>query len=78
MRRLKDHNNGVVQPSPTVDEIEDNAGYTVFDAGDDEDAGVLLSWMQWNGSGRVRCNCCERGHELFSAQRVENCVKYAL
>ena len=39
MRRLKDHNNGVVQPSPTVDEIEDNAGYTVFDAGGDDDAG---------------------------------------
>src|SRR3546814_10894071 len=39
MRRLKDHNNGVAAPSPTVDEIEDNAGYTVFDAGNDEDAG---------------------------------------
>jgi hypothetical protein len=24
---------------PTVDEIEENAGYTVFDAGDDDDAG---------------------------------------
>src|SRR3546814_12903331 len=39
MRRLKDHNNGVAAPSPTVDEIADNAGYTVFDAGNDEDAG---------------------------------------
>src|SRR3546814_4320126 len=39
MRRLKDHNNGVAAPSPTVDEIEDNAGYTVFDAGNDEDEG---------------------------------------
>lgn len=38
MRRLKDRNSsGGAQPSPTVDEIQDNAGYTVFDAGTEED-----------------------------------------
>ncbi len=36
MRRLKDHNNGA-QPSPTIDEIQDNASYVVFDSGSDED-----------------------------------------
>ena len=38
MRRLKDHN-GAAHPSPTIDEIEDNASYTVFDGGGEEDAG---------------------------------------
>jgi len=40
MRRLKDRNNGPGAPSPTIDEIQDNASYTVFDAGsEEEDAG---------------------------------------
>ena len=38
MRRLKDRNSaGAAQPSPTVDEIEDNASYIVFDGGAEED-----------------------------------------
>lgn len=38
MRRLKDRNSaGSPQPSPTLEEIQDNAGYTVFDAGGDEE-----------------------------------------
>ena len=40
MRRLKDRNNGPAVPSPTIDEIQDNASYTVFDSGsEEEDAG---------------------------------------
>ncbi|WP_077145750.1 ribosome hibernation-promoting factor, HPF/YfiA family [Sphingopyxis sp. KK2] len=40
MRRLKDRNNGPSVPSPTVDEIQDNASYIVFDSGsEEEDAG---------------------------------------
>lgn len=40
MRRLKDRNSGgVPTPSPTVEEIRDNASYTVFDSGNEEDAG---------------------------------------
>src|SRR3546814_14096379 len=58
MRRLKDHNNGVAAPSPTVDEIADNAGYTVFDAGNDEDAGdapaINAQTRDDNPSRRVR------------------------
>lgn len=39
MRRLKDRN-GSGAPSPTVDEIQDNANYIVFDGGsEEEDAG---------------------------------------
>ncbi|HMO74463.1 MAG TPA: ribosome-associated translation inhibitor RaiA [Sphingopyxis sp.] len=38
MRRLKDRNSaGSPQPSPTIEEIQDNAGYTVFDAGSEEE-----------------------------------------
>ncbi|MCW5648100.1 MAG: HPF/RaiA family ribosome-associated protein, partial [Sphingopyxis sp.] len=39
MRRLKDRNNGPAQPSPTVDEIEENASYIVSDGGGEEEAG---------------------------------------
>ncbi|PKP99766.1 MAG: ribosomal subunit interface protein [Alphaproteobacteria bacterium HGW-Alphaproteobacteria-13] len=40
MRRLKDRNPGANNVAmPTLDEVADNASYTVFDAGDDEDAG---------------------------------------
>ncbi|WP_033074370.1 ribosome hibernation-promoting factor, HPF/YfiA family [Sphingopyxis sp. MWB1] len=40
MRRLKDRNsNGGPAPSPTMDEIRDNASYTVFDSGNEDDAG---------------------------------------
>ncbi|BBB13846.1 ribosome hibernation-promoting factor, HPF/YfiA family [Sphingopyxis sp. FD7] len=40
MRRLKDRNNGPAEPSPTIDEIEENASYTVFDPGaEEEEAG---------------------------------------
>jgi ribosomal subunit interface protein len=38
MRRLKDRH-ASAQPSATVDEIEDNASYIVFDGGTEEDAG---------------------------------------
>ncbi len=38
MRRLKDRHSPN-QMSPLVDEIQDNAGYTVFDSGGEDDAG---------------------------------------
>ena len=37
MRRLKDRNTSAGNGAATIDEIEDNAAYTVFDAGADED-----------------------------------------
>jgi ribosomal subunit interface protein len=37
MRRLKDRNTSAGNGVATVDEIEDNAAYTVFDAGTEED-----------------------------------------
>lgn len=40
MRRLKDRNSTATQLSPSIDDIEDNASYVVFDGGaDDDDAG---------------------------------------
>jgi len=40
MRRLKDRNSAATQLSPSIDDIEDNASYVVFDGGaDDDDAG---------------------------------------
>ena len=40
MRRLKDRNSSPAAAVPSIDEIEDNASYTVFDAGaEEEDAG---------------------------------------
>ena len=37
MRRLKDRNSSSGPLLPTMDEIDDNASYTVFDAGTDDD-----------------------------------------
>ncbi len=40
MRRLKDRNSSPAAAVPSIDEIEDNASYVVFDAGaEEEDAG---------------------------------------
>ncbi|WP_374523912.1 ribosome hibernation-promoting factor, HPF/YfiA family [Sphingopyxis sp.] len=37
MRRLKDRNGANGQSAPSIDDIEDNASYVVFDGGADED-----------------------------------------
>ena len=39
MRRLKDRNSAAAPGVASLDEIEDNASYTVFDGGAEEDAG---------------------------------------